>query len=116
MRPSSTEVAMPNLSVVPCLVLAATLAACTQIPVEQAETQCVQSALYGGGPQSAVTFGIGTGYGGWGWGGGSGAGIAMTTTLPQQPTDPATAYNACVRRKSGQPPVTAFAQRPEVKG
>ena len=52
---------MPNLSVVPCLVLAATLAACTQMPVEQAETQCVQSALYGGGPQSAVTFGIGTG-------------------------------------------------------
>jgi hypothetical protein len=107
---------MPHLSVVPCLVLAALLAACTQIPVEQAETQCVQRALYGGGPQSAVTFGIGTGYGGRGWGGGTGAGIAVTTTLPRQPADPATEYTACVRRKSGQPPVTAFGQRPEVQG
>jgi hypothetical protein len=107
---------MPHLSVVPCLVLSAMLAACTQIAVEQAETQCVQTALYGGGPQSAVRFGIGTGYGGWGWGGGTGAGIAMTTTLSQQPTDPATEYTACVRRKSGQPPVTPFGQRPEVQG
>ncbi len=107
---------MPHLSIVPCLLLAATLAACTQIPVEQAETHCVQTALYGGGSQSAVTFGIGTGYGGWGWGGGTGAGIAMTTTLPQQPTDPATEYAACVRRKSGQLPVTPFGQRPEVQG
>ena len=92
------------------------VAACTQIPVEHAEAQCVQTALYGGGTQSAVTIGIGTGYGGWGWGGSTGAGIAMTTTLPQQPTDPATDYNACVRRKSGQPPVTPFDQRPEVQG
>ena len=107
---------MPHLSVVPCLVLAAMLAACTQIPVEQAETQCVQTALYGGGSQSAVTVGIGTGYGGWGWGGGTGAGIAMSTTLPVQASDPATEYTACVRRKSGQPPVTPFGQRPEVQG
>ena len=107
---------MPHLSVVPCLVLAAMLASCTQIPVEQAETQCVQTALSGGGSQSAMTFGIGTGYGGWGWGGGTGAGIAMSTTLPVQASDPATEYTACVRRKSGQPPVTPFGQRPEVQG
>jgi len=112
---------MPHLSFGPRLALAALLAACTeipveQIPVEQAETQCVQTALYGGGSQSAVTVGIGTGYGGWGWGGGTGAGIAMTTTLPVRASDPATEYDACVRRKSGQPPVTPFGQRPEVQG
>lgn len=106
---------MPRLPVL-CCAFAGLLAACTQIPVEQAEAQCVQTALYGGGTQSAVTIGIGTGYGGWGWGGSTGAGIAMSTTLPQQPTDPATAYTACVRRKSGKPPVTPFGQRPEVQG
>ena len=106
---------MPRLTAL-LVVLGGVVAACTQIPVEQAEAQCVQSALYGGGAQSAVTIGIGTGYGGWGWGGGTGAGIAMSTTLPQQPTDPATAYTACVRRKSGQPPVTPFGQRPELQG
>lgn len=109
---------MPRLPVF-CIVLAAASAACTQIPVDQAEADCVQEALYGGGSQSAVTVGIATGYGGWGgwgWGGGTGAGIAISTTLPQQAADPATEYTACVRRKSGKAPVTPFGQRPEVQG
>lgn len=105
---------MPRLPALSC-VFAGLLAACTQIPVDQAEADCMRVALYGGGTQSAVTVGIGTGYGGWGWGGGTGAGIAMSTTLPVQASDPATEYNACVRRKSGQPPVTPFGQRPEVQ-
>jgi hypothetical protein len=93
--------------------------ACTPIPVDQAEAACVRKALYGGGPQGAVTVGIGTGtggWGGWGWGGGGGAGIAMSTTLPMQSADPATEYANCVRRKSGQPPVTPFGRRPELQG
>jgi hypothetical protein len=98
----------------------APLGACTPpvIPVDQAEAECMRIVMYGGGSQSAVTVGIGTGYGGWGgwgWGGGSGVGVGMSTTLPTQPDDPARQYDACVRRKSGQPPVTPFAERPELK-
>ena len=87
--------------------------ACTPIPVDQAEAACVRRVLSGGGPQGAFTLGIGAGYGGRG---GGGAGIAVSTTVPLQTADPATDYANCVRRTSGEPPVTPFGQRPELQG
>jgi hypothetical protein len=115
--------ALPPVGPLPAALLLA-LAACapqTRIPVDLAEAQCVQSVLAGGtGSNSAVTVGIGTGYGGWGWGGGGwgGTGVAMSTTLPVGGSggSPAQQYNNCVLRKSGQPPFTPFADRPELKG
>jgi hypothetical protein len=92
------------------------LIACARLPVDEAEAQCARAAL-SGGSSTAVTVGIGTGYGGWSYGvSGAGAGIAMTTTLPQRSSIPSAAsYDACVRRKAGQPPVTPLAQRPELR-
>lgn len=102
------------------LTAAAVLLACcappAPIPVGQAEAQCVQNVLQGGGSSSQVTVGIGTGNVGWG-GGWGGTGIAMSTALPVGggTGSPAQQYTDCVIRKSGQPPVTPFNQRPELK-
>lgn len=104
---------------------AAVLTGCTPprpVPVELAEAQCVQQVLSGTTGNSSVTFGVGTGYGGWGWdgpgyGGWGGSGVAISTTVPTaSQSNPAQQYNDCVIRRSGQPPVTPFAKRPELKG
>ena len=102
----------------PLAMAALLLAGCAQVPLAEAEAQCARAVVYGGGSDTAVTVGIGTGSGGWGWGwGGSGlgAGVALSTTLPVRNPDPAAEYDACVYRKSGQPPLTPFAQRPELR-
>lgn len=98
------------------------LASCTTIPVADAERQCALTSAQGGS-NSALTVGIGAGnvfgYGGGGFGGfgvgGNGVGVEVSGAVPQN-RDPAAAYDSCVRRKSGQPPVTPFAARPELKG
>ena len=104
---------------------AAALAGCAPpkpVPVDLAEAQCVQQVLSGSTGNTSVTFGVGTGYGGWGWGGPGyggwgGTGVAVSTTVPvASRVDPAQQYNDCVIRRSGQPPVTPFAKRPELKG
>ena len=110
-------------------VLACWLAAsCTPTnqPMAQAEAQCVQYALNGGG---GVTVGmsVGTGSGNWndgrggwgnGWGGsGVGVGVGMTAVTQLPPSQGmAQVYNTCVQRRTGQPPVTPFNQRPELRG
>lgn len=97
------------------LLLAAVSCAPTDLPVALAETQCMQYALNGGG---SVTVGMSIGTGNWngGWGGnGAGVGITAATTLPPA-QGTAQIYNSCVQRRSGQPPVTPFDQRPELRG
>jgi hypothetical protein len=104
------------------LVLAA---ACVQpgppMSVDLAEAQCARS-VPGGGSQSTVSIGVGTGvgvgYGGWGWGDdrGGGSRVGVSTTIPVRPADPEAAQNSCVLRKSGKPPDTPSAKRPEVVG
>jgi hypothetical protein len=61
-----------------------------------------------------------TGFGDWndGWGGGwggSGVGVAVATEIPSG-RSPAATYNACVLRRAGQPPLTPFNERPELRG
>ncbi len=94
----------------------------TNMPMEQAEAQCVQYALGGGG---GVTVGmsVGTGnwdnsWGGWGYGrGNSGVGVGMTASTQLPPSQGmAQVYANCVQRRTGQPPVTPFNQRPELRG
>jgi hypothetical protein len=94
----------------------------TNLPVEVAEAQCMQYALNGGG---GVTVGMSVGTGNWndGWGGGwgsgrsSGVGVGMTAVTQLPPSQGmAQVYNSCVLRRSGQPPVTPFNQRPELRG
>lgn len=94
----------------------------TNLPVEVAEAQCVQYALNGGGGvtvgMSVGTGNFNSGWGGWnnGWGGnGVGVGMTAVTELPA-PQGMAQVYNSCVQRRSGQPPVTPFNQRPELRG
>lgn len=95
------------------------------VPMDVAEAQCVQVALNGGGP-GGLTVGMSTGTGGWnngywgggwGWGGYGGGGVGMTvvTEIPSG-RSPASAYNACVQRRTGLPPVTPFNKRPEIAG
>jgi hypothetical protein len=92
----------------------------TNLPMDVAEAQCVQYALGGGG---GVTVGMSVGTGNWnngGWGGGwggNGVGVGMTAVTQLPPTQGmAQVYNACVQRRTGQPPVTPFNQRPEIRG
>jgi hypothetical protein len=82
------------------------------LPMELAEAQCVQYALGGGG---GLTVGVSTGaasFGNDGWGG---LGVAVATEIPSG-RSPAAVYNACVLRRTGQPPLTPFADRPELQG
>jgi hypothetical protein len=111
-----------NLGASACLLVAS--CAPTNQPMAQAEAQCMQYALGGGG---GVTVGmsVGTGSGNWnnGWGGwgngwgGSGVGVGMTAVTELPPTQGmAQVYANCVQRRTGQPPATPFDQRPEIKG
>lgn len=109
--PAATALAM-LLSVSAC--------APTNVPMDLAEAQCMQYALNGGG---GVTVGMSVGTGGWdngGWGGGwggSGVGVGMTAVTQLPPTQGmAKVYTQCVQRRTGQPPVTPFGQRPELRG
>jgi hypothetical protein len=82
------------------------------LPMELAEAQCVQVALGGGG---GLTVGVSTGAAGFGNDGWGGLGVAVATEIPSG-RSPASTYNACVLRRTGLPPVTPFADRPELRG
>jgi hypothetical protein len=99
----------------PALPLVLALGACAPqlVPVEVAEAQCVRSVLSGGAGNPSLSLGIGTSSGNHS---GLSTGIGLSTTFPVGSRSPAEQYDACVLRRSGQPPVTPFADRPELRG
>ena len=79
------------------------LAACAPavpVPVEQAERDCLYDALSARSPRTQIAIGIGSG-------GHAGVGVA-TEFSPDYLSGrtPSQAFDACVRRRSGQAPTT----------
>ena len=110
-----------SMAVLSAALLAASCAPTNQ-PMAVAEAACMQYALGGGG---GVTVGMSVGTGTWnngrsGWGndwGGNGVGVGMTAVTRLPPAQGmAQVYAQCVQRRTGQPPVTPFDQRPELRG
>ncbi|MCC0063026.1 MAG: hypothetical protein H6895_02925 [Defluviimonas sp.] len=91
------------------LVSTASLAACGPIPVARAETECFDQARLAAGPRGLVGVGVGSG------GATTRVKVAVSTDWLQG-KDPAALYDACVYRKSGQPPRQPLYTRPDWKG
>jgi hypothetical protein len=91
------------------------LAACAQplVPVDVAEEQCLRSVLSGGAGNSSLSLGIGTSTGNHS---GVSTGIGLSTTIPVGSRSPADQYDACVFRKSGQPPRQPLYTRTDWQG
>ena len=89
--------------------LAAPLAACDPVSVEQAEAECFDRARLAAAPRGSIELGVGTG------GGIANFDIAVSSDyLTGQ--DPAAIYDACVTQKSGQPPRQPLYSRTDWKG
>jgi len=91
------------------LALAAPLAACGPVSVEQAEAECFDRASLAAAPRGTIELGAGSG------GAITNFSIAVSTDyLTGQ--DPAAIYDACVTQKSGQPPRQPLYSRTDWKG
>jgi hypothetical protein len=94
-----------------CAALAALLAACGPIPVEQAERQCLQQVQ----PRSPISGEVGIGVGS---GGRVLSNVDLDISVGAQlgTQDPAAIYDRCVYNKSGQPPTRPLYSRTDWKG
>jgi hypothetical protein len=94
---------------IPFVAILPALAACGPISVEQVERDCLQRARGAAHPTGFVEAGIGH----------HGARGAVEIDINSDylsGKDPAALYNACVTRKTGQPPRQPLYTRPDWKG
>lgn len=81
------------------------LAACAPIPVDEAERQCLAEARAARAPQGEVLVGGGTG--------GFGAQVTIDVSTDYLAgRDPAAVFDACVLRRSGNPPSRPLTSQP----
>jgi len=91
------------------IIAALFLATCGPMTVERAERECFSRAYHAAGPRGMVKVGAGSG--------GASAALDLTITTDFiQGKDPSALYDACVYRKSGQPPRQPLYTRPDWKG
>jgi hypothetical protein len=82
------------------------MAACAPVPVEQAERNCLQAARDASGPRTEIGLGLGSG----GYRSGY-VGFEVSSDYLYG-RDPAEVFDACVRRRSGQPPKRPLQEQP----
>lgn len=86
------------------------LAACSPVPVAQAERICLDDARAARSPQGEVGFGVGSG----GFRGGYlSIGVSSDYIAGRDPSD---VYNNCVMRRSGQMPTRPLYEQPGWRG
>ncbi|MBW6507018.1 MAG: hypothetical protein K0B00_09735 [Rhodobacteraceae bacterium] len=91
------------------LAMAAVVAACGPMPLQQAETECLEDARLAVQPRGEVGIGAGTG-------GASGfANITISSDFLLG-RDPSAVFDACVVNKSGQRPSQPLYSRSDWKG
>ena len=89
------------------LTLAALVAACGPVPVEQAEAECFRQAQLASRPRGSVAFGFGSGGARY-----AGAEVEISSDYLLG-HDPSAVYQDCVMRRSGQAPRTPLYDRPD---
>ncbi|QYK42593.1 MAG: hypothetical protein KF887_05650 [Paracoccaceae bacterium] len=86
-------------------ILAAAVAACGPIPVEDAERMCLDEARGARAPRGEVMVGGGTG--------GVGARVVLDVSSDfLLGRDPSAVFDACVQSRSGQPPTRPLSAQP----
>lgn len=93
----------------PLLATLGLLSACGPVPVQLAEEQCFPAAAQARNPLSGTKVGVGSeGFTGE---------LKLTVSSDYiQGRDPSALYDACVFRKSGQPPRRPLYDRPDWRG
>ncbi len=89
------------------LTLAALVAACGPVPVDQAEAECFRQAQLASRPRGTLSLGLGSGGARY-----AGAEVEISSDFLMQ-RDPSQVYAACVLRRSGQPPRMPLYARPD---
>ena len=85
------------------------LTACAPIPVERAETMCLNDARLATGPRGTLGLGVGT----------DGPRAVLDVTVSSDylaGRDPAQVFAACVLRRSGQMPTRPLYDQPAWRG
>ncbi|MEZ5778691.1 MAG: hypothetical protein R3E44_10050 [Paracoccaceae bacterium] len=89
--------------------LCVALGACGPMTVERAERECFEQARLAAHPRGMVAVGAGSG--------GPAAKVKLSISSDFiQGKDPSALYDACVYRKSGQPPGRPLYTRPDWRG
>ncbi|PKP70380.1 MAG: hypothetical protein CVT82_06135 [Alphaproteobacteria bacterium HGW-Alphaproteobacteria-4] len=91
------------------LAAAALVAACGPVPLQQAETECLEDARLAVQPRGEIGFGAGTG-------GASGFADITISSDYILGRDPSAVFDACVINKSGQRPSQPLYSRSDWKG
>ena len=98
-----------RLSPTYALGLAAVVAACGPVSVEQAEQNCFQQARLAQHPRGMIAMGVGT------HGSELGGSVEISSDYLMG-RDPTKVYEECVYQQSGQPPRRPLFDRPDWKG